>query len=102
MSGPSPRGLARGLALEGSLNLPQVCYRLGSAKSKGNETRAATAATAAAGGGSARIGGQAVCMLEDIVSLLTAYLVRLQVVYSSSSSIQVHADGLYAGYGALI
>jgi hypothetical protein len=45
--------------------------------------------------------GRAVRMLGDIVPLLTAYLLRLQVVYSSSSSIEMY-DVLYAGYGALI
>jgi hypothetical protein len=44
--------------------------------------------------------GRAVRMLGDI-PLLTAYLLRLQVVYSSSSSIEMY-DVLYAGYGALI
>ena len=43
--------------------------------------------------------GRAVRMLGD--PLLTAYLLRLQVVYSSSSSIEMY-DVLYAGYGALI
>ena len=44
--------------------------------------------------------GRAVRMLGDI-PLLTAYLLRLQVVYSSSSSIEMY-DVLYAGYSALI
>jgi hypothetical protein len=41
-----------------------------------------------------RVCGQAVCLLGDILSLLTAYLLRLQVVYSSRRSIQVY-DALY-------
>jgi hypothetical protein len=48
-----------------------------------------------------RVGGKAVCLLGDIVPLLTAYLLRLQVVYSSSSSIGIY-DGLYPAYGALV
>ena len=48
-----------------------------------------------------RAGGRTVRMLGDIVPLLTAYLLRLQVVYSSSSSIEIYV-GLYPGYGALI
>jgi len=70
-----------------------------SAKSRGNETRATTVATAATAAGSVRRWPN-VRMLGDIVPLLTVYLLRLQVVYSSRS-IEIY-DGLYPAYGVLV
>jgi len=72
-----------------------------SAKGRDNKTRAVTYATPAAGGDSARSWPSGAHVGGHSHPLLTAYLLRLQVVYSSSSSIEMY-DVLYAGYGALI